>query len=454
MLYKAVGLLAALAFSGQAAAVTVNVDFYSDSSCSNNVNTITYDMGNCDATTGECDQECMAWTRTVINDSPHDDSARYYECFADWGILYRQWVESDVCEGMINWEDKEARFGCCIQEPSGNLYSKLAESQRTNLEGCAPATWELAPEGDCTSHEDYVGVEPEASSSSAPSMSSSSSATASSSMPVVDTSSSAAASSSASDTMMATSSEDVLETSSSMSSSSASVSSSSSIVTDLSSSSMSSSTPMAASSSSSSLWWVDLEGFVIALTFDNWRASFDTEDAFVAELPTILAESTAGSVAQFIVLGQVVDPVTFEMTVAVELEYPASNYGTDHGDNFPESLLAELEAIDPADDVTLNDYTTDAGSARVLEAFDASSNPYFSNNEIACSELPCSNGGVCSVVEEAPYFECACPSTHTGDLCETAVTTTDEDVYDASATVTQATGLAGVASAVAALLLM
>jgi hypothetical protein len=58
----------------------------------------------------------------------------------------------------MNWEDKEARFGCCMAEPSGNLYSMIAESQRSKLSDCAARPDTLPPIGDCTPEEEYDAV--------------------------------------------------------------------------------------------------------------------------------------------------------------------------------------------------------------------------------------------------------------------------------------------------------
>lgn len=75
---------------------------------------------------------------------------------------------------------------------------------------------------------------------------------------------------------------------------------------------------------------------------------------------------------------------------------------------------------------------------RQIFLFIALSFTLFLNNEVSCQcTLGCLNGGLCVVVNNAPY--CACAGTFTGTLCEVGSGSTTTTAVSAIVTTTTAT---------------
>ena len=132
----------------RSSARNISVNYYDDENCINYVNSITYDMGDCDPVSGLCDQECYS-----VQGQSY--SAHQFECYEDWGILFSLYMESDACSSLQP-QHKETRVGCCIVEPSGFLWSYIPLENAPMLNGCSPKPNTLPCIDDCTVIEDLT----------------------------------------------------------------------------------------------------------------------------------------------------------------------------------------------------------------------------------------------------------------------------------------------------------
>ena len=134
--------------------ISVTVHYYDDADCTNLRNTLTYDMETCQ-NDGNCTQDCYEWSRSHAG-STHTNGANNFRCFKGWGILYHQWIENEaICGSEAQAKIKESRIGCCIAEPSGNLYSRIEPEHASDIDNCATEIPSYLPQlGDCSPAEE------------------------------------------------------------------------------------------------------------------------------------------------------------------------------------------------------------------------------------------------------------------------------------------------------------
>jgi hypothetical protein len=92
----------------------VEVGFYSDANCANQVNSLTFDVT----------QSCFGWTRSDGAGGTRDNSATHFQCYKD-RLCYTQHVENFTCS-TTRPTDKVSYTSQCLQEPTGQaLYAKI-----------------------------------------------------------------------------------------------------------------------------------------------------------------------------------------------------------------------------------------------------------------------------------------------------------------------------------------